>query len=57
MKDKAMRRITERSFDKTEERRAGQMEEAVCFVQLSTAFGSHSRRWLMQTSHCQIVSF
>ena len=21
------------------------------------AFGSHSRRWLMQTSHCQIVSF
>lgn len=57
IKDKEMMRISEGSFHKTEERRAGQMEEAVCFVQLSTAFGSHSRRWLMQTWRCQILSF
>lgn len=50
MKDRAMMRISERSLDKiTEEKRAGQMEQAVWFVQLSTAFGSHSRRWLIQT--------
>lgn len=38
------------------ERRAGQME-AACLVQLSIAFGRHSRRWLIQTYHCQILSF
>lgn len=37
-KDKARMRTDERSLDETEEWRVGQMEEAVCFVQLSTAF-------------------
>lgn len=42
--DKALLGICEKSLAKTEERRVGQMEKAVCSVQLSSAFGSRSRR-------------
>lgn len=44
IKDKALLVISERSLGKTEETSVGQMEKAACSVQLSTAFGSRSRR-------------